>query len=262
MSFVLRTRKSSPNKFLSQTPPRRIERGRQEQTPKQRAANQVHTNLNMAGIAPAYQHESNDAWLNQVVNDIIDQASVRSRSRSRSVRSPSRSIRSRSRSIGAAAGRRWREPSRDSSGRVTSFHERISVPERMEQQQDPLARQHQQQQANAAGHRQSIVEEDNDAATFLSARSEKSRQVDPQSQQHSLDHAVSRGSLSSDTASLHTGRETPRSMLSAPSPPPPAYTRRFNNGRPILGGGDALVDSESSAKSTHALTTTNGPEEA
>jgi hypothetical protein len=111
------------------------------------------------------------------------------------------------------------------------------------------------QQADA-GHRQSIVEEDNDAATFLSARSEKSRQAEPQ---HSLDHAVSRGSLSSDAESLHTGRETPRSMLSAPSPPPPAYTGRFNS-RSILGG-DSIVDGESSAKSSHALTT-NDPDQA
>ncbi|KAI1615529.1 DNA repair protein RAD50 [Exophiala viscosa] len=151
----------------------------------------------MAGFAPAYQHESNDAWLNQVVNDIIDQASVRSRSLSRngsnrslsrSIRSPRGSVRSRSRSV----------------------------------------------------------------ATFLSAKSEKSRQAEPM---QSMDHVPRTGSLSDETGSLHTGRETPRSMLSA-SPPPPAYTRRFNHAPIMSAFSEGSMNSESSAgRSTHALTT-------
>ncbi|KAK4943703.1 hypothetical protein LTR10_016800 [Elasticomyces elasticus] len=102
--------------------------------------------------------------------------------------------------------------------------------------------------------RPSPVEEDNDGATFLSAKS-----VVAPEPMRSMDHVPRPDSLGDDTGSLNTAQERPRSMLSGSSPPP-AYTRRFNH-TPIMSAfREGSMNSESTAsRSTHALTT-NDPE--
>ena len=175
----------------------------------------------MAAFAAAYQHEGNDAWLNQVVNDVIDSASIArasSRSRSRSLRSISRSTTD-----------RWREPSRDANS-SRAQHAARKTP------------------GDDGGR---TYQDDTDAAAFITARSEVSRGRRPN---HSLDRTISPASCLTRTSSRGSGRNTPQSTLTQASPP--AYSQRSDHG-PV--GSVSIVRpesrAESSAKSTLSVST-------
>merc|ERR1711939_1045607 len=169
----------------------------------------------MAAFAAAYQHEGNDAWLNQVVSDIVDSASIvraSSRSRSRSLRSVSRSTTN-----------RWREPSRDTNSNGAQHVARDT--------------------AGDDGGR--IYPEDTDAATFVTARSEVSRGRRPN---HSLDRTISPASCLTSTSSRGSGRNTPQSTLTEASPP--AYSQQSGH---VPMGSLSIVKPESHAESAAKL---------
>ncbi|KAJ9499942.1 hypothetical protein H2202_004332 [Exophiala xenobiotica] len=166
----------------------------------------------MAGIAAAYQHEGNDAWLNQVVSDIIDSASIArpsSRSRSRSLRSVSRSTTG-----------RWRDASRDTNSNRAQHVARDIAGD------------------DAGG----TYPENADAATFVTARSEVSRGRRPN---HSLDRTISQQSCLSGASSRGSGRNTSQSVHTQTSPP--AYSQRPGHG-PM--GSLSIVRPESRAASS------------